>query len=100
MSINWVTFIAQILNFFILVALLYFVLFRKIIQVMDERQKRVEKQLDDAKLFRQKADQDQKDLDKEKEEMQQEKSSLLTQIHDDVDASKNNSHQTIARRGG
>jgi F-type H+-transporting ATPase subunit b len=84
MSINWVTFIAQILNFFILVVLLYFVLFRKIIHVMDERQKRVEKQLDDAKLFRQKADQDQKDLDKEKEQMQLEKSSLLTQIQDDV----------------
>ena len=88
MSINWVTLIAQILNFLILVILLYFVLFRKIIQVMDERQKRVETQLNEAKMSRQKADQDKAILEKEKEQMQQQKSVLLTKLHDEVSVQK------------
>ncbi|MBD3270918.1 MAG: F0F1 ATP synthase subunit B, partial [Elusimicrobia bacterium] len=44
MKIDLFTFLAQIINFLVLAALLYVVLFRRIIAAMEKRQKNIEQQ--------------------------------------------------------
>jgi F-type H+-transporting ATPase subunit b len=49
MKINWFTFIAQIINFLILVWLLRHFLYKPILNAVDEREKKIAGQLKDAK---------------------------------------------------
>ena len=48
MHIDWFVFAAQIVNFFILVALLKFFLYDRIVKAMDARQARIASRLDAA----------------------------------------------------
>jgi F-type H+-transporting ATPase subunit b len=64
MDIDWFTFLAQIVNFLVLVALLRWVLYDRIIQAMNAREERFAKRLEDA-------DQRQADADAKAEQYQQ-----------------------------
>jgi len=56
MQINWFTVIAQIINFFILVWLLKRFLYKPILKAIDEREKKIASQLEDANAKEEKAE--------------------------------------------
>ena len=58
MLINWFTVIAQVVNFLILVVLLKFLLYDRIIRAMDEREERIRSRLEDAQKERNDAKQE------------------------------------------
>ena len=58
MLINWFTVIAQIVNFLILVFLLKYFLYDRIVKAMDEREQRIQLRLKEAEEKKQEADQE------------------------------------------
>jgi len=84
MLIDSFTIIAQIINFLILVYLLKRFLFNRIIQIMDEREKQITDQMQDAKTAKEAA---QKELDEQqriKEELQEKWNEMLAQAKKDA----------------
>jgi F-type H+-transporting ATPase subunit b len=57
MKVDLFTFIAQIVNFIILVILLYYFLFKKIIRAIDQREETMRKEFEEAKNKREEAEQ-------------------------------------------
>jgi len=84
MLIDSFTVIAQIINFLILIYLLKRFLFNRIIQIMDEREKQITDQMQDAKTAKEAA---QKELDEQqriKEELQEKWNEMLAQAKKDA----------------
>lgn len=68
MKIDLFTLLAQIINFFLFIFLLYFFLFKKILKVLDERKKIIESKVESANAMQRKAeDTEKKYLQKEKD---------------------------------
>lgn len=84
MLIDSFTIIAQIINFLILIYLLKRFLFNRIIQIMDEREKQITDQMQDAKTAKETA---QKELDEQqriREELQEKWNEMLVQAKKDA----------------
>jgi len=84
MLIDSFTVIAQIINFLILIYLLKRFLFNRIIQIMDEREKQITDQMQDAKTAKETA---QKELDEQqriREELQEKWNEMLAQAKKDA----------------
>lgn len=84
MLIDSFTIIAQIINFLILIYLLKRFLFNRIIQIMDEREKQITDQMQDAKTAKETA---QKELDEQqriREELQEKWNEMLAQAKKDA----------------
>jgi len=84
MLLDSFTIIAQIINFLILVYLLKRFLFNRIIQIMDEREKQITDQMQDAKTAKETA---QKELDEQqriREELQEKWNEMLAQAKKDA----------------
>ena len=84
MLLDSFTIIAQIINFLILIYLLKRFLFNRIIQIMDEREKQITDQMQDAKTAKEAA---QKELDEQqriREELQEKWNEMLAQAKKDA----------------
>lgn len=84
MLIDSFTIIAQIINFLILIYLLKRFLFNRIIQIMDEREKQITEQMQDAKTAKEAA---QKELDEQqriRKELQEKWNEMLAQAKKDA----------------
>jgi len=84
MLLDSFTIIAQIINFLILIYLLKRFLFNRIIQIMDEREKQITDQMQDAKTAKETA---QKELDEQqriREELQEKWNEMLAQAKKDA----------------
>jgi len=103
MNIEPVTIIAQIINFLILCVVLYFVLFKRIIQTLDKREKSIqqsyanaEKKEAEAEKKRQEADRVVAQIQKDKErklraidqEIEKERNSRLESLRDEIEKQK------------
>lgn len=84
MKINLFTFIAQIINFLILVFILYKMLFKKIIALMDEREKKIQGEIDRAKKLEEDAKKEKESFSRKTQEIENQKSSLLEKMHEEV----------------
>ncbi len=113
MEINWLTFIAQIVNFLILVALLQRFLYRPIVQAMDRREETIRKRLLSADEKQQIAQQEaehyqqmqqefaqrQKEMLTEvKAEVEQERTALMQQLREEVEATRSAWQTAISRQ--
>jgi F-type H+-transporting ATPase subunit b len=78
MHISWFTVVAQIINFFILVWLLRRYLYRPILKAIDEREKRIASQLNNADEKKAVAEREQDEFRRKNETFDQEKSELMT----------------------
>ena len=58
MLINWFTVVAQIVNFLILVFLLKYFLYDRVIRAMDQREQRIQQRLQEAEEKKQEAEQE------------------------------------------
>jgi F-type H+-transporting ATPase subunit b len=111
MPFDWFTFIAQIVNFLILLYLLRRFLYGPITRVMDERQKRITDRLEEAKEREQEAErvlesyhQASEDLDGRRdqllhaarEEADQAKRALIDEARTEVDAARHQWQQAVA----
>ncbi len=103
MEINWFTFFAQILNFFVLIFVLQRLLYKPIIQAMERREKTIRDRLTSAAQQQQEAEQEveryqamQKDLaDRQTElftqaklEAEQTRQRLLQEVHESVETER------------
>ncbi|MEQ8999380.1 MAG: hypothetical protein RID53_23020 [Coleofasciculus sp. B1-GNL1-01] len=111
--IDWFTLIAQIINFIILVFLLWRFLYKPITKTMGERRKRIERQWKEAQQQQEEAQaeaesyrQKQQDLEKRREELlneakenaKAEQEKLINQARQEVDKKQAEWHESIERQ--
>ena len=84
MLINWFTVIAQIVNFLVLVYLLKRFLYKPIIRAMDEREKRIAGQLEEAEKREDEARQEKERHQEMNSELESRREVLLSQMKEDV----------------
>jgi F-type H+-transporting ATPase subunit b len=86
MLIDWFTVAAQIINFLILVALLKYFLYGRIIKAMDEREHHIACRLDEAEKQRQEAEDEAASYRHKHQELAAKRAELLAQAKADADA--------------
>jgi F-type H+-transporting ATPase subunit b len=82
---DWVIFIAQIVNFLILVALLRIFLYKRVIQAMDRRLKKIASHFESAEQKEAEADEKKKELEEEKAELERKRDSLMEDAREEAD---------------
>jgi F-type H+-transporting ATPase subunit b len=80
--INWFTMGAQLINFLVLMVLLKKFLYDRIIRAMDEREKKIASQLEEADRKRQSADARQEEIAAEKKELDKTRETLLAEARE------------------
>jgi len=84
--INWFTVIAQIVNFLILVFLLKYFLYDRIVKAMDEREQRIQLRLKEAEEKNQEAEQEAKGYLEKNRDFDAKREEMLAQAKKEVDA--------------
>ena len=112
MLIDWFTVVAQIINFLILIALLKYFLYDRVIQAMDAREQRVRSRLEsaekreeeseaEAERYRRKhqeiEERRQEMMDKAKEEADHQQKELTQQARQEVEAMRSRWQETVER---
>ncbi|MBE9167152.1 F0F1 ATP synthase subunit B [Pleurocapsales cyanobacterium LEGE 06147] len=82
MLIDWFTVIAQIINFLILVFLLWRFLYKPIVQTMDKRQQQLETRWQNAREEREKARQEAEEYRQKQRQLQEEREEILAQTRE------------------
>jgi F-type H+-transporting ATPase subunit b len=85
MEINWVTFIAQIVNFIILLVLLKILLYRRIVNAMKAREEKIASSLDEAKKMKEKAEKEIEEYSTKKKELEDMREDLLFKVKQEVE---------------
>jgi F-type H+-transporting ATPase subunit b len=88
MKIDWFTVIAQVINFLLLVWLLKRFLYKPILQAVDEREKSIAAQLQDAEQKKAVAEQEQQEFSKKNAEFDRQKKSITDQVIADSKAER------------
>ena len=84
MLIDWVTVVAQIVNFLILVYLLKRFLYGPIVRAMNEREERIREEIESAERARADAEDRAAALDREREELEGRREELLDKAREEV----------------
>jgi F-type H+-transporting ATPase subunit b len=88
MQINWFTVIAQIINFFILVWLLKRYLYKPILNAIDERERKIAKQLNEAEAKKAEAKKEQAEFIARNQQFDQTKKERLEKVLTEIKAEK------------
>ncbi len=88
MLIDWFTVIAQIINFLILVALLKYFLYGRIIKAMDQREEKIAARLAQAEEREEEADKELHLYQGKVEELEGQRADLLSQAREDADSER------------
>jgi F-type H+-transporting ATPase subunit b len=88
MQIDWFTFVAQIVNFLILVGLLKYFLYDRIINMINERQERIASRLHEAESREQDAQQEKEKLESERKDFEQKEQQKLQALEDEIKEKK------------
>ena len=86
MLINWFTVIAQIVNFLILVALLKYLLYNRIIKAMDERERKIQLRLKGAEEKEQTAEREAQSLREKNRDFDEKRENMLARVKEEADA--------------
>ena len=84
MQIDWFTLIAQIINFLILLVLLKYVLFDRIVKAMDKRQERISSQIQKAEEKEQQAQETLDEYESKKQNLEKERRDILNKAKKEV----------------
>jgi F-type H+-transporting ATPase subunit b len=84
--INWFTVIAQIVNFLILVVLLKYLLYNRIIKAMDEREGKIQLHLKEAEEKEQAAEREAESLRQKNRDFDENREKMLAQAKEEADA--------------
>ena len=85
MRIDWLTFGAQIVNFLILVALLRWVLYDRILGVIDRRTEEVRSRFEEAKEKREQAEGEARSLEEQRQELDDRREGLMREAREEAD---------------
>lgn len=85
MDINWWTFGAQIVNFLILMGLLWYFLFRPIIRAVDRREEEIAHRIDEAENRKEQAEEERQKLERERQELRDHKEEYLAEAKDEAE---------------
>lgn len=88
MEIDLFTFIAQIINFLILVFLLRQLLYKRVVRAMDEREERIQSRLQEAEEKQEKADKEAETYRKKQHDLEQKKEDIINQAEKEADERK------------
>lgn len=88
MQIDWFTFVAQIINFLILIALLQRFLYRPVIKAMDEREQKITAELEEARLNKIEAEKKDHLLEQKLQTFESQKSQMLEDAKQEVNQRK------------
>lgn len=84
MLIDWFTIVAQAINFMILVWLMKRFLYKPILHAIDEREKRITKELADADTKRSEAEKERERFQKKNEDFDRHRDELLSKVNNEV----------------
>lgn len=85
MLIDWFTVAAQIVNFLILVALLKYFLYDRIVKAMDEREERIKSRLDEAQKKKEEAAQEAKSYREKNKELETKRQEMLSRAKEEAE---------------
>ncbi len=88
MNINWFTVIAQIVNFLILVWLLKRFLYKPVLKAIDEREKRIASQLEDAAAKKTEADKEHEVFQQKNEVFDKERAEKMSKVYEEATSEK------------
>ncbi len=88
MGVDFVTLAAQVVNFLILVAILWFLLFKRVLKAMDERENRIASTLDDAEKRARETDEERKSLRKKHDELEENREKMMAKMRDEVESQR------------
>jgi F-type H+-transporting ATPase subunit b len=83
--IDWFTVVAQIINFLILVALLRYFLYSRIVKAMDEREHKIASRLEDAEAKKQEAEREVESLHEKQQAIDARREDLLAQAREQAE---------------
>ncbi len=86
MLIDWFTVIAQIVNFLILIALLKYFLYGRIIRAMDEREKKIASKMQEAEQEKEAAAREARSFREKKQEIEKKGERMLSQAKEEAEA--------------
>ena len=86
MLINWFTVLAQIVNFLILVVLLKFLLYDRIIKAMDEREAKIRSRLKAAEVKAKEAEQEADTFRSKNQELDKKREKMIAQAKEEAEA--------------
>ncbi len=86
MLINWFTVIAQIVNFLILVVLLKYLLYDRIVRAMDERERNIQQRLKEAQEKEEAAEREAESLRQKNRDFDETRERMLSQAKEEADA--------------
>lgn len=86
MQIDWFTVIAQIVNFLILVALLKYFLYDRIINLADERERKIADRFHEAEEMRRQAQEEAQTFQGERQELAEERQALIAEAEKEAEA--------------
>ncbi|MBN3948220.1 MAG: hypothetical protein HWQ38_17915 [Nostoc sp. NMS7] len=90
MEINWFTFFAQILNFFVLIFVLQRFLYKPITKAMARREKTIRDRLSSASQQKEEAEQEVKHYEEMQQQFTDQKTELLTKAKSEVEQTRQN----------
>ena len=85
MLIDWFTVTAQIVNFIVLIVLLKYFLYDRIIKAMDRREETIRSRLEEAESKKEEAEQEADSYRRKNEEIDRNRSEMLTQAKDEAE---------------
>ncbi len=88
MLIDWTTVIAQIVNFLILLVLLKYFLYDRIISAMDKREERIQDRLEEAERKRQEAERELNEFEEKNRKMDRKREEILNQAREEAESYK------------
>ncbi len=88
MKINWFTVIAQVINFLVLVWLLKKFLYKPILKAVDDREKKIASQINDANHLKEEAKKEQDDFTKKNADFDQQKKGLMDKAVADANSQR------------
>ena len=88
MLIDWFTVVAQIINFLILVFLLWRFLYKPILKTIDNRQRQIDQRWRDAEQKRQEAEQEARDYRQKRQDLEERRQDILAKAQEEAEADR------------
>ncbi|MEJ2004941.1 MAG: F0F1 ATP synthase subunit B [Cyclobacteriaceae bacterium] len=97
MKINWFTFIAQVINFLVLMWLLKRYLYKPILNAIDKRENKIRNELKDAENTKKNAEKEQAEFQKKNAAFDKHKNEMMEKMLADVDEEKQKLNHKIRK---
>ncbi len=88
MLIDWFTVVAQIVNFLVLVALLKYFLYGRVINAMDKREEKIVSRLTDAEEKERRAEEEARSYQEKSREVEEKRGELLARVEEEADGKR------------